>query len=73
VRRSLDHGDDLAELVAAEPRLGPDAVGLLAPGVSVTHRTSPGGAGPASVALQREQFAHRINEDRARVQALAAE
>jgi argininosuccinate lyase len=71
VRRSLDHGDDLAQLVSAEPRLGPDAVGLLAPGVSVTHRTTPGGAGPQPVAVQRDQLAHRIDEDRARLGALA--
>ena len=42
----------LRELVAADPRLGPEAAALVAPGVAVSRRTSPGGAGPA--ALQRQ-------------------
>jgi argininosuccinate lyase len=72
VRRSLDDGVDLAELVRLEPSLGPDAVGLLAPGISVTRRATPGGAGPVPVAVQREQLAHRIDEDRASVGRLSA-
>ena len=34
-----------------------DALGLLEPGVAVTRRTSPGGAGPKPVAVQVERFA----------------
>jgi argininosuccinate lyase len=52
VRRHLDAGDDLAELVRAEPGLGDEAVRYLAPGVSVTQRTTRGGAGPGPVADQ---------------------
>ena len=52
VRRSLEGKEDLASLVAAEPLLGLKAVDLLAPGVAVARRTSPGGAGPEPVALQ---------------------
>ncbi|HEY5698647.1 MAG TPA: argininosuccinate lyase [Acidimicrobiales bacterium] len=66
VRRSIDDGVDLAELVAAHPDLGADAAGLLEPGVSVTRRTSRGGGGPAPYSLQREAFAARLAEDHAR-------
>jgi argininosuccinate lyase len=67
VRRSLDEGVPLAELVAAERRLGPEAAELLAPGVPVTRRTSPGGAGPRPVARQLEQLRDRLAADAARV------
>ena len=40
-----------------EPRLGPDALSALEPGASVRRRTSPGGAGPSSVAAQLESAA----------------
>lgn len=66
VRRSVDDGDDLAALVVAEPRLGPEAAALLEPGVPVTQRTTRGGAGPAAFPAQREAFATRLAEDRAR-------
>jgi argininosuccinate lyase len=71
VRRHLDDGESLDELVASEPALGPDAVGLLAPGAAVTRRTTPGGAGPGPVAAQLERLAARLATDRARVAALS--
>ena len=46
-----------------------DAVGLLEPGVAVTRRTTPGGAGPEPVAVQVERFRHRLELDRQRVSA----
>lgn len=46
----------MAELVAAHPKLGDDGVALLAPGVSVTRRTTRGGAGPDAVRAQLERF-----------------
>ena len=46
VRRHLATGAPLGELVAGDPRLGPAAAALVAPGVGVRQRTSPGGAGP---------------------------
>ncbi len=52
VRRSMTEGVSLADLVRAEPRLGPDAVVLFEPGASVANRTTPGGAGHAPVAAQ---------------------
>ena len=66
VRRSLDEGLPLAELVAAEPELGDRGVALLQPGVAVRNRTSPGGAGPGPVADQRQQLAARLAAERAR-------
>jgi argininosuccinate lyase len=66
VRQSIDGGDELADRVAAEPRLGPEAAALLEPGVAVTRRTSRGGGGPASFSLQREAFAARLAADHAR-------
>ena len=66
VRRSLDDEVALADLVAAEPRLGERGVALLAPGVPVTQRTTPGGGGPAPVAEQRRRLADQIERERTR-------
>ncbi|MCU1358558.1 MAG: argH, partial [Acidimicrobiales bacterium] len=67
VRTALAGGGAMADLVAAHPKLGDDAVALLAPGVSVTRRTTRGGAGPAAVATQFERFELRLATDRARL------
>lgn len=64
VRDSLDAGVPLVQLVLAEPRLGPDAAHLLEPGVSVRQRTTPGGAGPAAVAVQRGRLGEAIRRAR---------
>src|SRR6478735_5468536 len=66
VRRSLDEGIALRELVEAAPELGPDALFLLDPGTAVRRRTTPGGAGPGPVAAQLEAFAARLGADRTR-------
>jgi argininosuccinate lyase len=66
VRKSLDEGIALRELVASSPELGPDAVFLVDPGVAVTRRTTPGGGGPAPVAAQLKAFATRVATDEAR-------
>ena len=71
VRRSVDGGDDLVSLVAADPSLGAEAAKLLEPGVAVTRRTTPGGAGPAPVAAQLESFRVRLNDERGRLTALS--
>ncbi|HMK97751.1 MAG TPA: argininosuccinate lyase, partial [Acidimicrobiales bacterium] len=63
VRDSLQRRVPLAELVAAHPALGSDAVSLLEPGVAVTRRTTPGGAGPGPVAAQLERFAAVLRTD----------
>ena len=66
VRRALDDGEDLAELVRAEPLLGDQAAALLEPGVPVRQRTTPGGAGPVPVTEQRARLAERVAAERAR-------
>jgi argininosuccinate lyase len=67
VRASLEPGGrPLAEAVADHPALGPDAVALLQPGVAVTRRTTPGGAGPGPVAVQLERFRERLAADERR-------
>ena len=57
----------MADLVSAHPALGADAVALLAPGVSVTRRTTRGGAGPGPVADQIDRFRSRLAMDEARL------
>lgn len=71
VRRSLDDGIPLVDLVGADARLGPDAVGLLAPGSAVERRRTPGGAGPVPVADQRRALEDRLGRERRRWAALA--
>ena len=66
VRRSLDGEAPLVDLVRAAPRLGEAAAELLAPSVSVTRRTTPGGAGPDAVSPQIERFRAQIDTDAAR-------
>jgi len=70
VHASLERHVPLSELVEAHPALGAEAVALLEPGVAVTRRTTPGGAGPAAVADQLGRFAHRLDTDKIRVAAL---
>jgi argininosuccinate lyase len=67
VRRSLDEDLDLAELVAAAPELGPDAVALLDRGVGVRRRTTPGGAGPVPLVDQFTRMTDRLAADRRRL------
>ncbi len=69
VRDSVERGVPLAELVQAHPSLGSEALELLEPGVAVTRRTSPGGAGPVPVAEQMTRFAHRLEIDRERLES----
>ena len=67
VRTALDGGGAMSDLVAAHPQLGPDALALLGPGVSVTRRTTRGGAGPVAVSAQIGRFDARLATDRARI------
>jgi argininosuccinate lyase len=67
VRDSVERHVPLAELVEAHPALGAEAVALLEPGVAVTRRTTPGGAGPVPVKRQMERFVLRLQADRNRV------
>ncbi len=67
VRESLERHVPLVELVAAHPDLGETAVELLEPGVAVTRRRTPGGAGPGPVGEQAERFVRRREVDRTRL------
>jgi argininosuccinate lyase len=67
VRDSLERHVPLAELVEAHPDLGTEAVALLEPGVAVTRRTTPGGAGPKPVADQLRNLRRRLEIDGERV------
>jgi argininosuccinate lyase len=60
VRAAVERHVPLAELVEAHPALGVEAGELLTPGLAVTRRTSPGGAGPGPVAVQMERFARHL-------------
>jgi len=66
VRTSLDDGVPFADLVAAAPELGERALALLAPGVSVLRRTSPGGGGPDPVSEQRLRISAAVADLRGR-------
>ncbi len=70
VRDALAGDRPLRQLVTEHPALGPDAAALLDPGVPVTRRTTPGGAGPGPVAVQMESFRSRLDADRARLDEL---
>ncbi|HEY6474500.1 MAG TPA: argininosuccinate lyase [Acidimicrobiales bacterium] len=67
VRESLERHVPLVELVATHPELGEAAVELLEPGVAVTRRRTPGGAGPGPVGEQAERFTRRLEVDRTRL------
>jgi argininosuccinate lyase len=56
VRAHLATGTPLAELVRDHEQLGPDAAALVAPGVAVKRRTSPGAGGPSALGPQLEAF-----------------
>ena len=62
VRRAVDGDRPLAELVAAEPRLG--AGGCRPPRTrapSVAQRTTPGAGGPAPLAAQLDAMRSRLD------------
>ena len=67
VRKSLDAGAPLADLVGADTGLGAEAAALLEPGAAVRRRVTAGGGGPDAVAVQVGRFRERLAADRARV------
>jgi argininosuccinate lyase len=72
VRASLARGaEPLPVLVERHPQLGAEAASLLARGVAVTRRTTPGGAGPGPVGQQLRRFRARLDEDAERLGGLA--
>ncbi|MEQ8839737.1 MAG: argininosuccinate lyase [Acidimicrobiales bacterium] len=56
VRKALAGDGELVDLVTTHDALGAEAAALLAPGVSVTRRTTRGGGAPSAVADQLERF-----------------
>jgi argininosuccinate lyase len=64
VRQALAGGGALVDLVRVHPDLGDEAAALLAPGVSVTRRTTPGGAGPAALVSQLARYRDRMEQER---------
>ena len=70
VRDSAARHVPLVELVQAHPDLGDAGAHLLEPGVPVSRRTTPGGAGPAPLVRQFEQFGRRLDVDRSRLSRL---
>jgi argininosuccinate lyase len=64
VRRHLADGAALVDLVARDARLGPEAAELVAPGVGVRRRTSPGAAGPAALPPQLDRFRTALRHQR---------
>ena len=67
VRRSLAGDGSLRDLVTNDAALGPEAAALVAPGVGVRRRTTPGGAGPAPVEQQLLQYTIVLSTLRAQV------
>ena len=67
VRNALAGEGALADLVAADERLGDEAAALLAPGVSFTRRTTHGAGGPTAVAAQLDRFRSQLAADEARL------
>jgi len=62
VRSAIAGDQSLGQLVRDHPQLGPEAAALVAPGVSVTRRTTAGGAGPIPVRAEIDQFRAALAE-----------
>ena len=56
VQKSIQSGTSLHDLALASELFGKFAAELIAPGVGVSMRTSPGGAGPVPGEMQRQQL-----------------
>jgi len=67
VKDAVERHLPLAELVQAHPALGAEVLHLLEPGVAVTRRPSPGGAGPEPVADQLRRFREHLLIDEERL------
>jgi argininosuccinate lyase len=67
VRGALAGAGSLAELVAADERLGADAAALVRPGVGVQMRTSPGAAGPVAFDEQLARYRVMLAEEHDRL------
>ncbi|HYD09738.1 MAG TPA: argininosuccinate lyase, partial [Acidimicrobiales bacterium] len=68
VRTALAEERPLQDVARAE--LGDDAAALLDPGVSVTRRTTPGGAGPHALVSQLARYRERVDQERSWLDSL---
>ena len=71
VQACLAGKGSLAELVAADPRLGIEGAALVAPGVGVKMRTSRGAAGPEARAEQVVSYQEMVASERDAVASVA--
>jgi argininosuccinate lyase len=62
VRESVDSRMPLVDLVALHPDLGPEPAALVAPGMPVKRRTTPGAGGPDAVAPQLARVAEHLGD-----------
>ena len=72
VQECLSSGTPLRDLAEKSENFGPEAAALVAPGVGVTMRTSPGGAGPTPALAQRAQLVDAIARAKDELEALRA-
>ncbi len=72
VQSCLAGEGSLADLVKADPQLGPDAAALVRPGVGVRMRTSRGGAGPAARDEQVESYRSMVADELHSIRKLAS-
>ncbi|MFK8025583.1 MAG: argininosuccinate lyase [Ilumatobacter sp.] len=70
VQACLAGEGSLAQLVAADPRLGAEGAALVAPGVGVTMRSSRGAAGPAARAVQVDSYRSMITDERSSIESI---
>jgi argininosuccinate lyase len=72
VQECLSSGTPLRDLAEKSEYFGSEAAALVAPGVGVTMRTSPGGAGPTPALAQRVQLVDAIDRAKDELEALRA-
>jgi argininosuccinate lyase len=72
VQECLSSGTPLRDLAEKSKYFGSEAAALVAPGVGVTMRTSPGGAGPTPALAQRVQLVDAIGRAKDELEALRA-
>jgi argininosuccinate lyase len=72
VQECLSSGTPLRDLAEKSEYFGSEAAALVAPGVGVTMRTSPGGAGPTPALAQRVQLVDAIGRAKDELEALRA-
>ncbi len=67
VKESAERHVSFSELIEQDGEFGAAAAALLAPGIAVQRRTTPGGAGPLPVSKQIEELRSVLDADASRV------